>query len=355
MTQRDFIEIHSPKIIGTPSEGGSAIFKLEYFTRSAYLAQSPQLFKQMAVLGDLTRVIEIGPVFRAENSQTHRHLTEYVGLDAEMAIRSTYLEVLDELEQVVVYIITNLQAEYEGLLHAAATPDFDTTGSENATPAGGAEGAVDGVQLLGAPGGFKPIRATVDSETIESLGLGDDTNGIASSDKYGGRVSDADCPVLRMKFDHAIELLRDFGVLSEAEAKTVNDLSSAQEKKLGELIKARYGVDLYIVDQYHLSARPFYTMPLGDKHSRSFDMFLRGEEICSGAQRVHDVELLTQRAKACGVSTELIADYLNAFRYGAWPHGGFGLGLERLVMFLVGLPNVRQTSLFPRDPKRLTP
>ena len=339
MTQRAFLEIHSPKMIGTPSEGGSAVFELGYFNQKGYLAQSPQLYKQMAVQGDLTKVIEIGPVFRAENSQTHRHLTEYTGLDMEMAINYSYHEVLDVLEEVVVYIITTLQAEAQEWIHAALS---DLRSEETGEP-------------LPMPA---PIVPTLSSEVIVAHQIGDDSNNIASGDKYGGRIGHEDCPVLRMTFDNAVQLLIDHGILpATKEGETpINDFNSSTEKELGKIIKERYGVDVFLLDQFHLSARAFYTKPGSDGvHSESFDLFVRGEEICSGAQRIHDVDQLLVRAQACGVSTDLIADYVNAFRYGAWPHGGFGIGLERFVMLFLGLPNVRMASMFPRDPKRIRP
>ena len=133
--------------------------------------------------------------------------------------------------------------------------------------------------------------------------------------------------------------------------------STPQEKHLGRLVSEKYGVDFYIVDQYPLSARPFYTMPSpsNPRFTNSYDVFVRGEEITSGAQRIHDVELQVKRAKECGIPESSYRSYVEAFKYGAWPHGGAGIGLERVVMLFLGLDNIRKSSLFPRTPNRYTP
>jgi aspartyl-tRNA synthetase len=332
LLQQDFVEIHTPKMIGTPSEGGSSVFKLDYFGKAGFLAQSPQLYKQMVLMGDIPRVFEIGPVFRAENSLTHRHLTEFVGLDVELVIHAHYTEVLNVLEGTLVSILQTLERDGAALRDLALG--------------------------VGSAGGHPiptPVQSLLTKDVIESLKLGSYEEGIASQDTYQGYVSShTSCfPVLRLPFDSAVQLLIDNGVLNAH----VDDFNTSQEKQLGNLIKLRYGVDVYVVDQFPISARPFYTMPLPSNPQRtcSYDMYLRGEEICSGAQRIHDPELLQERMKACGVNVALIQDYVNAFRYGAWPHGGFGLGLERIVLFYLGVPDVRMVSLFPRDPKRITP
>lgn len=135
------------------------------------------------------------------------------------------------------------------------------------------------------------------------------------------------------------------------------DLSTPNEKLLGRLVKAKYDTDFYIMDKYPLAVRPFYTMPDPSNlmYSNSYDMFMRGEEILSGAQRVHDPDFLCERAKHHGVDLEKIKAYVDAFRYGAPPHAGGGIGLERVTMLYLGLDNIRKASMFPRDPKRLEP
>ena len=149
-------------------------------------------------------------------------------------------------------------------------------------------------------------------------------------------------------------MLQDHGVEG---VDPLGDLTTAHERILGDLVRQKYDTDFYILHKYPAGARPFYTMPdpTDADYSNSFDIFIRGEEIISGAQRIHDVDLLTKRAAECGIEIDTIQSYLEAFKYGALPHGGCGVGLERVVMLFLGLGNIRKTSMFPRDPKRLAP
>lgn len=289
----DFQEIHSPKLIAGASEGGAQVFKLDYKGQEACLAQSPQLYKQMAICADFERVFEIGPVFRAEDAFTHRHLCEFMGLDLEMVINEHYFEVLDVIEKLFEYIFSGLATRYAHELSVISSQyPFEL-------PV------------------FKPLRLT---------------------------------------FPEGIKMLQDSGY-SASEVDPLGDLNTAAERALGVLVKEKYGTDFFILHRYPQSARPFYTMPCSDDplYSNSYDVFIRGEEIISGAQRIHDPDLLTERAIACGVPVPTIQSYIDSFRYGAPPHGGAGVGLERVVMLYCGLNNIRKTSLFPRDPKRLTP
>ena len=325
MSARYFTEIHTPKLIPSPSEGGSAVFSVNYFGREAYLAQSPQLYKQMAILGDFERVFEIGPVFRAENSQTHRHLTEFVGLDAEMSIENEGThEVLEVLEGVLINSIVRLSAEGAGVVRALN--HYMETPSEAVIP-------------------------MVRDETVKELGVGNTEDGVASTDKYNAVVGSNH--MLRLTFKDAVQILQDAKAISEP----ITDFTPALEKTLGEQVKQRYGVDMFVCEKFPTVSRPFYTKvdPENPQQTLSFDVFLRGQEICSGSQREHDVEKLKARAAECGVSADLIKDYLRAFEFGAWPHGGFGIGLERFVACYAGLQDVRLTSMFPRDPHRLSP
>jgi aspartyl-tRNA synthetase len=148
-------------------------------------------------------------------------------------------------------------------------------------------------------------------------------------------------------------LLREAGIPQD----DYEDLSTENEKKLGDIVREKYDTDFFFMDKYPLSVRPFYTMPDPEnpKLSNSYDFFIRGQEILSGAQRIHDPELLKERAKAWGIPLEDIESYINSFCYGAFPHGGGGIGLERVVMLFLGLPNIRKAAWFPRDPKRITP
>ena len=144
---------------------------------------------------------------------------------------------------------------------------------------------------------------------------------------------------------------------SGMEASYDEDISTPQEKALGKLVREKYNTDFYVMDKYPSSARPFYTMPDPNNKSisNSYDLFIRGEEIVSGAQRIHDVDLLIKRATECGIPIQSIQSYIDAFKHGALPHAGGGIGLERVVMLFLGLKNIRKTSMFPRDPSRLNP
>ncbi|RCV05537.1 hypothetical protein SETIT_1G091800v2 [Setaria italica] len=287
-----FVGIHTPKLLGGSSEGGAAVFKLDYNGQPACLAQSPQLHKQMAVCGGFERVFEVGPVFRAEGSDTHRHLCEFVGLDVEMALRDHYSEVCDVVDRLFVAMFDHLNKNCAKELEAI----------QRQYP-------------------FKPLKY------LETT--------------------------LRLDYDEGIRMLQEAGVHVDP----MGDLNTEAEKKLGELVRDKYGTEFYMLCRYPSAVRPFYTMPCSDdpRYSCSFDVFVRGEEIISGAQRVHDPELLAAQAEARGIDVGTIAAYVDSFRYGAPPHGGFGVGLERVVMLFCGLGNIRKTSLFPRDPRRLAP
>ncbi|KAK4277106.1 hypothetical protein QN277_015156 [Acacia crassicarpa] len=287
-----FVEIHTPKLIAGSSEGGAAVFRLDYKGQPACLAQSPQLHKQMSICGGLGRVFEIGPVFRAEDSFTHRHLCEFTGLDVEMEIKMHYFEVMDIVDRLFVAIFDSLNDNCQKYLEA-----------------------------VGRQYPFEPL-------------------------KYLRQT-------LRLTFEEGVQMLKDAGV----EVDPLGDLNTESERKLGQIVLEKYGTEFYILHRYPLAVRPFYTMPCPDNpaYSNSFDVFIRGEEIISGAQRVHKAEFLEKRAAACGIDVKTIATYIDSFRYGAFPHGGFGVGLERVVMLFCGLNNIRKTSLYPRDPLRLAP
>lgn len=322
LRSKGFTEIHSPKLIGAASEGaGAEVFKVEYFGGDAFLAQSPQLYKQMALMADLERVFEVGPVFRAENSFTHRHMTEFTGLDMEMTFMEHYHEVLDVLDQTFNAVFDGLNAQYK--------PELEAIRKQHP---------------------FKDLRY-----------------------KY---------PCLRFKYPEAMKLLRDHGpalLKKKAAAETdatekqalldrvegvaahgdTDDIGTADEKLLGEIVGDVHGQDFYIIDKFPAYIRPFYTMPDPDDPSlsNSYDIFIRGEEVTSGAQRIHDPQMLLARAASMDPPVDLtpIQAYVDSFKYGAFPHAGGGIGLERVVMLFCALPNIRKSSLFPRDPRRLSP
>jgi len=292
LDEQDFIEIHTPKLLGGSSEGGANVFRFEYFGKPGCLAQSPQLFKQMMVMADFERVYEIGPVFRAENANTHRHLCEFTGLDVEMSIKQHYSEILEIIGNLFTYIFRNLIQNYAKEL-AAINQQF----------------------------AFEPFLVP-------------------------------EKPVI-LDYHTGIKMLNDNGV----EQSVDEDLTTVNERILGKLVREKYATDFYILHRYPESARPFYTMLCKDdpKFTCSYDVFMRGEEIISGAQRIHDPVLLKERALAKGIKPETIKEYIDAFKFGAYPHGGFGVGLERVVMLFCDLGNIRKASAFPRDPQRLSP
>lgn len=294
LTRRGFTEIHSPCLIAGASEGGAACFALDYMGRPACLAQSPQLYKQMALSADFDRVFEITPVFRAEKSFTHRHLTEFTGLDFEMCIDEHYGEVLDVIDALFVELFDGLNERCRREIEV--------------------------------------VRRQFPSEPLRYLRK-----------------------TLVLEFSQGIKMLKEEGGYPDLDE--MEDLNTEVERALGKLVADKYNTDFFILTRYPSKVRPFYTMPdpKDPRYSNSYDVFIRGEEIISGAQRVHDAALLTEQAERCQIPIDGIRDYISSFKWGAFPHGGAGVGLERVVMLFLGLDNIRKTSMFPRDPKRLTP
>jgi len=290
--KNEFVEIHTPKLIAGASEGGTNVFKLKYFDQDACLAQSPQLYKQMAVIGDMERVFEIGPVFRAENSNTPRHLCEFTGLDIEMAFKDHYFEVLDLIGECFYYIFEGLNQRFSKELNVF----------NNQYP-------------------FEPI-------------------------KYSKNA-------LKLSFSEGVELLKSHGITQDL----YEDLDTENEKMLGKIVKEKYDTDFYILYRYPKNARPFYTMPdpEDENFTNSYDAFIRGEEVLSGAQRVHTYDLLLNKVLDKKINPETLKDYINSFKLGAPAHAGCGIGLERVVKLFCGMGNIKKCVMFPRDPKRLTP
>lgn len=292
LIHQGFIEITSPKLISGESEGGSDVFRTDYFGQPACLAQSPQLYKQMAISADLGRVYEIGPVFRAENSNTRRHLCEFTGLDLEMAITEHYDETLVVLHRMFRHIFNGLEARY---------------GKE--------------LEIIRQQYPSEPVKFTEEPLIIH--------------------------------WWEAMEMLKEAGIAHGE----LDDLSSSVELQLGQLVKDKFHADFYILDQYPGNIRPFYTMqsPSDSRFSNSYDLFIRGQEICSGAQRCHEAVQLEKQIVAKGIDPKLLFSYIEAFKHGVPPHAGAGIGLERVVFLYLGLDNVRKASMFPRDPGRCTP
>ena len=284
---RQFTEIHTPKIGAKGAEGGSNIFKLDYFHKPAVLAQSPQFYKQMMV-GVFDRVFETAPVFRAEKHNTKRHLNEYTSLDFEMGYIDSFTDIMEMETGFLKYMVRLLEKEYASEL-----------------------------RILGIT--LPDVRQIPMVRFDEAKRL--------VSEKYGRKM------------------------------KNPYDLEPEEEVLIGRYFQEEYGADFVFVTHYPSRKRPFYAMddPEDPAYTLSFDLLFHGLEITTGGQRIHDYRMLREKIAARGMSEEGMEQYLDTFRYGMPPHGGLGIGLERLTMKLVGEDNVRETTLFPRDLSRLEP
>ncbi|MBI5061835.1 MAG: aspartate--tRNA(Asn) ligase, partial [Candidatus Aenigmarchaeota archaeon] len=285
LRSKGFMEITTPKIIASASEGGTDLFPISYFEKEAFLAQSPQLYKQSMMASGLDRVYEIATYFRAEQHNTIWHLNENTAFDLEMAFIESEEDVMDILEGLVLHVIKHISKNCQ--------PQLDILKKEVAVPK-------------------NPPR---------------------------------------LMYDECLKMLKGIVDIEWGE-----DISTEGEKKLGEIMKEK-GYEVFFIKKYPLKIRAFYTMPdpTNPKLSNSFDLEYKGREISSGAQRIHLYDMLVKRIEAKGLNPENFCSYLDAFRFGMPPHGGFGLGIERLLMQILELPNIREAMLFPRDRKRLTP
>jgi aspartyl-tRNA synthetase len=285
-----FLEVETPKILRQGAEGGATLFRVDYFGEAAYLAQSPQLYKQMLMATEFERVFEIAPAFRAEPSDTNRHLTEFTSIDAEMA----YVEEPEELLSTVESLVTGAIEELKRALVQRKHPLADDL------PA--------------------PVR-----------------------------------PFPRLPFPEAAEALGRRPGSPGAEA----DLSPEDERQLGELMQEKKGAEFYFLTEFPTSLKrgTFYARRQEDHPERTdyFDLEFRGQEMLSGGLREHRVDRLEGQIREAGLDPGRFPAYLEAFRYGMPPHGGFALGLDRLVGRLAHLTNVREARLFPRDRYRLEP
>ncbi len=289
--QNRFIEIHSPKILGAPSESGAELFEMTYFERKAYLAQSPQFYKQMAMAAGFERVFEIGPVFRADPSFTSRHMTEFTGVDMEMAWVESHEDVMAFQERWLQHTLQCVK---------------DAHGDE--------------------------IKARLGHEV---------------------RVPAVPFPRLAMK--EAVAILKEQGYTPPREKK--GDIDPEGERKLAAYVKEKYDHDFVFLTNWPAAVRPFYHMRLEEDPTltRSFDLIANGLEITTGAQREHRYDVLAKQATEKGLNLGPIEFYLNFFKYGCPPHGGFGLGLARTLMAMLGLQNIREAVYIFRGPTRLNP
>ncbi|WP_456447849.1 aspartate--tRNA(Asn) ligase [Oceanithermus sp.] len=284
LDSQGFTEIFTPKLVRAGAEGGANLFEVDYFGEPAYLAQSPQLYKQIMV-GVYERVYEVAPVWRAEEHATSRHLNEYLSLDVEMGFIESDEDVMALEEELVRAML------------------------EEAALSAGPELALLEVELPKLPREIPRVPYAEAKRIVkEELGLG-------------------------------------MGA----------DLNDEAERALGAYFAEKYGTDFVFVVRYPEAVRPFYTYPTGDGLTRGYDLLFRGLEITSGGQRIHDPDVIVQQLEKKGMDPERFRDYIEVFKYGMPPHGGFAIGAERFTQKLIGLPNVRYARAFPRDRHRLEP
>ncbi len=303
-SEHGFVEVFTPKIVASATEGGAEVFPIIYFDKEAFLAQSPQLYKQMGVIAGLERVYEIGPAFRAEKSHTTRHLTEFTSVDFEMGFIEGYEDVMRVVEGVVNAMIEAVQRDPR----------------------------------------TRPLLEEYYPQALELR-------------------PPAEYP--RVPIDEAYKLLRSAGLEIEED----EDLGTEGERKLGEIYEKEYGAPLVFVTMYPWAVRPFYTMRareepwrcpeepklINPRRTYSFDLLFRGLEVATGGQREHCAGILEAQLREKGLNPAAFDWYLEMFRHGAPPHGGAGIGLERVVMQLLGLANIREARMVPRDPEHLKP
>ncbi len=285
--KNNFTEIHTPKLIGAASESGSEVFEVKYFDRKAYLAQSPQFYKQMAMASGLERIFEVAPAFRAENSNTNRHATEFTSFDLEFSYINDFNDVM------------NLEAEM--LTY-----------------------------------GLKKLKEEMGLEIKEKLGI-DIT------------VPTLPFPVMTLK-----EVYKELKEKYNYETEEVNDLTTEAERLLGKLAKEKYNHEFVFVTEYPAEKRAFYHMRDENGILQGYDLIWRGVEITTGAQREHRYEQIVKNAEEKGLKDD-VKFYLEFFKYGCPPHGGFAVGLDRLTMLLLDIPSVKETEFLFRGPNRLNP
>ena len=288
--ERDYIELHTPKLMASPSESRAELFEVKYFEGKAYLAQSPQFFKQMAQPAGFGRIFEIGPAFRADPSFTSRHATEFVSVDAELSWIDGHEDVMAMHEELLATAIAAVKTKH------------------------GAE--------------------------IEEL--------------FGVEVTVPSRPFPRIPLLEAKRIVAERGYeIPRAD----DDMDPEGERRIAEHVAEAYGHEFVFLTDYPSSIRPFYHMRYEDRPelTKSYDLLWNGVEVATGAQREHRIEILEAQVREKGLHPEELGSYLDFFRYGVPPHGGFGMGLSRLLMLLLHLPNLREATYLFRGPNRLTP
>ena len=284
-----FTEIHSPKLMASASESNAELFKLEYFEGVAYLAQSPQFYKQMAMMAGLGRIFEIGPVFRADPSFTSRHATEFTSVDMEVSWIDSHEDIMNMQEELMVAAISAV-AEKHG----------------------------------------KQIKELFDVDIVVPTR-----------------------PFPRIPLAEAIEIVKDRG----HEVVRGGDMDPEGERQIAAHVQEKFGHEFVFLTDYPATVRPFYHMrnESDPTLTKSYDLIWRGTEITTGAQREHRVEILIEQAKQKGLDPEGLKTYIDFFRYGAPPHGGFGMGLLRVIMLMLHQPSIREVGFLFRGPNRLEP
>ena len=288
LLERNFIEIHTPKLIGAASESGSEVFKVDYFDRDAFLAQSPQFYKQMAMAAGFERIFEVGPVFRAEKSFTSKHATEFTGFDLEFSYISSFRDVMKMEEELLTYMLKNVKEKYGDAVQEAY-----------------------GLEVIVPKTPFPVV-------TLRDL--------------YAG-------------------LKEDFGF--EVPESEMGDLTTEAERLSFDWVKKHYDHEFLFITDYSAEKRAFYHMRDENGVPQGYDLIWRGVEITTGAQREHRYEILKKQAEEKGLADD-VRFYLEFFKYGCPPHGGFGLGIDRLTMLFTGM-HINEAEFLFRSPKRLTP
>lgn len=288
LLEKEFVEIHTPKLIGTASESGSDVFEVKYFDTKAYLAQSPQFYKQMAMASGMGRIFECGPVFRAEKSYTRKHTTEFTGFDLEFSYIDSYEDVMKMEEELIEYTLRAVKEKY--------------------------------------------------GEQIKEV--------------FGVEVVVPKLPFPRIRLaDLYVELEKRYGyTMPESER---DDLSTEAEKLCKEFAMEEYGHEFIFVTDFGARKRAFYHLRK-DGVPQGYDLIWKGVEITTGAQREHRYDILKAQAEEKGLDKD-VEFYLQFFKYGCPPHGGFGIGVDRMTMNMLELPNLKESMFLFRGPDRLTP
>lgn len=285
----DFTEIHTPKLIGAASESGSEVFEVKYFDRAAYLAQSPQFYKQMAMASGLSKIFEVAPCFRAENSNTFRHATEFTSFDVEFSYIDSYYDVMNLEAEMLNYSFTKIKEEYDNI-----------------------------------------IKEVFNEEII---------------------IPKLPFPVMKLE-DVYQELEERYGYKVNKEEKT--DLTTEAERLCYKLAKEKFNHEFLFVIDYPALKRAFYHMRDDKGILQGYDLIWKGVEITTGAQREHRYQEIEKNAKEKGLDKD-VKFYLEFFRYGCPPHGGFAIGIDRLTMLLLSIPSVKETQFLFRGPNRINP